>query len=354
MYRVRLASGEEAVYRGVDELALGIQSGLVTSHAEIFHPASQEWRPIVDHPEYGLAVERAAGHVATEELPALSVGERPGPIPQVYQMFSRSARELAERRRPRWHARLAVGTAGLVVVLAAAVSLIPGSQVTDEAVLPAGAVRANPEPRAAPRGSSLSEQERRALQAPYNLATRFARAREAAANALTDSAGTLGLGGLLRPSRLGSTDSLRRNLAALAALRTMIGSYRSELGALRLAYRDTATGLIDAGRWSRAEAREWRARILWPEPAASAARADSLLITLARLHGFLLAQPNRISAAAGYLPGSDSAAATYDQLRQDLQRLRASNFEQQDRPGVPFRLLVGLLGPDTLPARAGT
>ncbi len=356
MFRVRLASGEEAVYRSVDELALGIQSGMVTSSAELFHRESQQWLPITAQPEYEVAAGRAAIHVATVDPPEPALSESPaGAVPQVYHMFSRSARELAARRRPRWRARLAAATASLAVVAAAALTLAQGPQVTDEAVLPRGTIRAAPQPRGLGGTGILTEQERRALQAPYNMATRFARARESAANTLADSAAKLGLTGVLRPSRLGSADSLRQSLTSLAALKTLIAGYRAELDGLQAAYRDTAGSLIRAGRWSRAEAQEWHARILWPEPVAAAARADSLLLTLARLHSFLLSQPDRVNLrTGGFVPGSDSAAATYDRLRQDLQRLRSVDAERQDRSGMPFLTIVSLLGHDTLPLRKGT
>ncbi len=353
MFRVRLASGEEAVYRSVDELVLGIQSGTLTSGAEIFHGKAQTWLPIANHPEFELAVERAAGRVATEDPPAAAVDEARGDgIPQVYQMFSRSAREIAERRRPRWHARLGVSLAGLAVVAAAVVSTLPGPPVTDEAVLPRGVIRAPSPQTPGPRATPLSEQERRALLAPYNLATRFARARESASSGLADSAAKLGLAGVIRVSRLESADSLRRSLAGLAALRTLIGQYRAELDRLQVAYGDSAQGLIRAGRWSRAEAQEWRARVLWPEPPGAAARADTLLVTLARLHSFLISQPTRVNlASGGFIPGSDSAAATYDRLRADLTRLRQLRPERQGHAGVPLLTLLSLLGTDTLPER---
>jgi hypothetical protein len=205
------------------------------------------------------------------------------------------------------------------------------------------------------RPGALGEDERRALLAPYNMATRFARARESAAATLADSAANLGLSGVLRPSRLGSADSLRRALSGLAALKTLIAEYRAELEGLQRAYRDTAGALIRAGRWSRAEAQEWRARVLWPEPVPAAARADTLLVTLARLHSFLLSQPDRQNlGSGGFVPGSDSAAATYDRLRRDLARLRNLSAGRQDRAGLPLLTIVSLLGTDTLPERRGT
>lgn len=357
MFRVRLASGEEAVYRSVEELALGIQSGLITATAEIFHGKSEKWLPITSHPEYGVAVERAATLVAIEEeppLPALIEPIRDG-IPQVYQMFSRSARELAERRRPRrWQARLVGSLAGLVLVAATALTLVQSPEGSDEAVLPPGAIRNQHQP-AGLQATELTQQARGVLLAPYNLANRFARAKEDAATALSDSVARLQLGGALRVPRLAHTDSLRRTLAGLSALGPLIRDYRAELRRLQVAYRDTAAGLMRGGNWTRSDGQEWRARIFVPEQSTGALRADTLLATLTRIYTFLLAEPNRTNLVTGeFVAGSDSAAATYDRLRNELARLRDINVELELRAGAPLRLLLAIMGSDTLPARSAS
>ncbi len=353
MFRVRLASGEEAVYRGVEELALGIQSGVITASAEIFHGKSDKWLPITSHPEYSAAVERAATLVATEEEPAMVEPIRGG-VPQVYQMFSRSAKELAERRRPRrWQARLVGSVAGLVLVAATALTLIQTPEGSDEAVLPPGVLRSQSAHTGTPP-SELSQQARGVLLAPYNLANRFARAKEAAATALSDSAAKLQLAGALRIPRLTHSDSLRRTLAGLTVLAPLIREYRAELRRLQVAYRDTAAGLMRGGNWTRSDAQEWRARIFVPEQSTGALRADTLLATLTRIYAFLLAEPNRTSASGKFVAGSDSAGATYDRLRNELARLRAITDEQQIRAGAPLRIVLAVMGSDTLPARSGS
>lgn len=63
MYRIRLASGEEAVYRSAEELAVAVSSGVVSPTAEVFHNSASRWLPIDLHPDY-----RA---VATGKRPAL-------------------------------------------------------------------------------------------------------------------------------------------------------------------------------------------------------------------------------------------------------------------------------------------
>jgi hypothetical protein len=56
MYRIELSPGEETVFRSIEELAVAIKRGVVTSRARIFHNASSKWLPIQFHPHYKAAV----------------------------------------------------------------------------------------------------------------------------------------------------------------------------------------------------------------------------------------------------------------------------------------------------------
>jgi hypothetical protein len=56
MYRIELSPGEETVFRSIEELAVAIKRGVVTSRARIFHNASSRWLPIQFHPHYKAAV----------------------------------------------------------------------------------------------------------------------------------------------------------------------------------------------------------------------------------------------------------------------------------------------------------
>jgi len=60
MYRIEVASGEETVFRTIEELAIGIRNGVITPRARIFHHASQKWLPIGLHPHYKKALEMPA------------------------------------------------------------------------------------------------------------------------------------------------------------------------------------------------------------------------------------------------------------------------------------------------------
>ncbi len=80
MYRIRLASGEEAVYRTAEELAQAVTSGVVSATAEVFHKSADRWLPINLHPDYRAAVtgKRPAAHTP----PIVVSGPRPK-LPQV-------------------------------------------------------------------------------------------------------------------------------------------------------------------------------------------------------------------------------------------------------------------------------
>jgi hypothetical protein len=56
MYRIRLASGEESVYRTAAELAQAVSSGAVSETAEVFHKSAGKWLPINVHPDYRAVV----------------------------------------------------------------------------------------------------------------------------------------------------------------------------------------------------------------------------------------------------------------------------------------------------------
>jgi hypothetical protein len=57
MYRIELSPGEETVFRSIEELAVAIKRGIVTSRARIYHNASSKWLPIQFHPHYRTALE---------------------------------------------------------------------------------------------------------------------------------------------------------------------------------------------------------------------------------------------------------------------------------------------------------
>jgi hypothetical protein len=55
MYRIRLPSGEQAVFRTVEELTLAVQSGVVGPTAEVYLPDANRWMRMDSHPDFQAA-----------------------------------------------------------------------------------------------------------------------------------------------------------------------------------------------------------------------------------------------------------------------------------------------------------
>jgi hypothetical protein len=85
MYRIELSPGEQTAFRSIEELAVAIKRGVVTSRARIWHNASGKWLPIEFHPHYKIAASMqltTADLVAgapIQKLELLSLGEQMDP-----------------------------------------------------------------------------------------------------------------------------------------------------------------------------------------------------------------------------------------------------------------------------------
>lgn len=355
MFRVRLPSGEEAVYRSIEELALGISSGVVSEQAEIFHSTNQQWLPIARHPQFEAARERAAVLVASgpggdpPPPPPAEVGAAEPGGPHVYQMVSYSARELAERRRPRWRQHAVTVAAALLFLASIAIAIRPDRSAFEEAVWSHRLRSESPSrrPAGAVPGTSADQ-----LKAPYNLANRLSRAQAAAAQELADSAQRIGLSRLLHPARLSSVDSLQRNLDRLARFGPSVAAYRTTVRQLWTAYRDTSQALAQTGAWDRLDVQEWRVRVSSAELRRDAAQADSLAMALRSLFALLSSQPEQLKPGSPTISlAGDSAGRAYDRLRADIRRLRLVDYQRERRIGLPLQMLLNALAPDSLPPR---
>jgi hypothetical protein len=66
MFRIRLPNGVEMMFPSVEDFQAAVQSGVVTSDAEIFHQKAERWVPIASHPTYHRAVAAARAAVAAQ------------------------------------------------------------------------------------------------------------------------------------------------------------------------------------------------------------------------------------------------------------------------------------------------
>jgi hypothetical protein len=92
MYRIEVASGEETVFRTIEELAVGIRNGVVTPRSRIYHNASQKWLPIGLHPHYKKALELPAASAAHPTTPT--------PVPSVPRLRPRAEAQPTPRPVP--------------------------------------------------------------------------------------------------------------------------------------------------------------------------------------------------------------------------------------------------------------
>lgn len=355
MFRVRLASGEEAVFRSVDELALGIQSGVISPEAMVFHSKVEQWLPITVHPEYAAARERAATLVATvdhEELaPLPTVGEllHGGTVP-VYQMVSQSARELAARKRPSWILPSATALAGLVLLVGVSVALLPSVDNSEEAIRLRDSSRIARSRQAPQTPRPVSEAAAALRMEPYNLANRLAQAGEVLSATFSDSARALGLGDLVAFERLRSQDSVAALLQRLRDYQALRTGFRTRALSVEAAYQDSASRMLSTGRWTRAEMTEWRVRFTHLETMAGAARTEGLIRTLQELYTLLNAERSRLvlepTRASFQKPES---AASYERLRASLESYAAITPAAGERFPISLALLVQGLRHSTLP-----
>ncbi|CAN5853829.1 hypothetical protein BH24GEM1_BH24GEM1_00020 [soil metagenome] len=95
MYRIEVAPGEEAVFRTIEELAVGIRNGVITPRARIYHHASQKWLPIGLHPHYKKALDMPV----TGTAPAPVTSATPLPIPPALRSYP-TAQPLARQPEP--------------------------------------------------------------------------------------------------------------------------------------------------------------------------------------------------------------------------------------------------------------
>ncbi|MDZ4862228.1 MAG: hypothetical protein SGJ01_02185 [Gemmatimonadota bacterium] len=357
MYRVRLASGEETAFRSVAELALGIQSGVITGDAEVYHAPEQQWRPISAHPEYLAAAEqvsRMAGPATG--APALPVPDAEvevlleGKVP-IYKMVSVSARELEARRRPPWIAKATTGGAAFIFLIAVVLASSLGGGGSDVAWSRPRVASRTELPQAARTQSGSSGTLQAWQSGPAALANRAATARAEVARLLGESASALGVHRLMSPPRLTSPDSLRAVRQAVASFRPAVTRWRDAETDVIAAYRDSAAALARAGKWDRSELTEWRVRAPRNEAIATARTTDSLLLVLDRAY-VLLQQSDQIDSAGHPSFSQTNAATEYDWLRATVARFVAVPVLPGERLPPPLVILLGAIGGTALPARA--
>jgi hypothetical protein len=384
MYRIRLTSGEEAVYRTIDELAIGVHSGVIGAEAEIFHKKSAKWLPIRLHPAFKAALEKRPGSAPALEEPleaeadqlapihAASPPPFPPPLPpppftaeprpkeaasgsaaspqsevdasaaaRILQMESRSGRELMLRRKDA--SPLLAAVAGAVALMIFLALLFHPRQPAPqpESTKPPETPSSQPPPvpltpYEAPAEASTDSSA--AIQPPLvqdttpkpptpdelvaHLATAQARARADFEQGL----GKAGFSGVFGASRMGSGDSVRFSRHSIAAVRTLLAQYRDSRAKLDRVYEDSADHLSTSSNWPVGALTHWKSKAVPRETKDDALAADSLLGATDRLFGVLLEHEGQYDNSDSSISfNSGDAAQDYDGLRATVMRLAAAD-----------------------------
>ena len=109
MYRIRSSSGEEAVFKTLEEFNAAVRSGIIAAEDEIFHSRANKWLDVRSHPHYrsalGLGEENGNGHA-----PRLTPPSSAKPTPQSIWCSGGTA-VLSKPARQHSGQRPAIGTA---------------------------------------------------------------------------------------------------------------------------------------------------------------------------------------------------------------------------------------------------
>lgn len=374
MFRVRLESGEVAVFRTVRELSTAVRSGVVGVSAQLFHSDTQAWVPIQESPEFQqiqtvvasapVRVARRSGGVpiaapqpadqapvphdndpdanprpaATEPPPPGASGRLPSLPPLPSLATTPGPRGPAPSRKPHWRV---IGIAAPVILASALawwpVQLPPSSADADApANQPSLATRRSERARAAELTQALSEaiapsrplplegesddslppagEARTSSQSarqPRRLT--YASAYAEAQETLEEAFELAGVNQLFSPARFLESDSLRSVRRTVAAALNILRSYHDQEVMLDQTYFPGG-----AGPQSLRETYE-------------TAEAGRTLLNLAdSLFGLLLAEDGRYRGDRGRIRFADPAVSRrYGDLRDRIVELTEST------PSIP-------------------
>lgn len=387
MYRIRLPSGEEAVFRTVDELTLAVRSGVLSPRSEVFHKAADRWLPIELHPDYRAAVtgkrpvvrvettrtasdlplpSQAATTGSSPSQPAAKAGMAPSAeawealavlgAPPLVPPRKPARRKRLVRRLAGFAAVLGVGTIGIGLSVLARPRLAGWVEAAQapfreraEGMGPSDSVGDSggvinpwrePVPTIYPAPSDpLPLADRSELESVPTRISRLTAGRnptptyvEAYAEAraeMDEALDYIRFHRVFDQVRFSSIDSLRAASRMLAAATNILAAYRGQEVKLEQTYRPADPG----GSGSFRESFE----------TAEAARA--MLVDVDSLFGLLVAQAGHFSYAGGSLSFSEpSTARQYTELRNRIVgRLAAWRSPQDLNRGTTIpRLLLAL------------
>ena len=329
MYRIRLASGEEAAYKTIEELALAVQSGLLGGGASIFHSKTDRWLPVDQHPHLKGVVAPHHAHAhssgqrrALADKPKTTSEHIPAPNrARLARPPSRPARFQPHRRSSA--NRLVYASAlGLVLLVGWRVSSrgTPLLSTAQSAAMdpppkprgPHGRVAAVPTPSGQGSLDSISPSpeatppvQPEAPLTPESLVVRYRAAYAAAQLDMANGMASIGFESFFALGRFGTADSLRASRRLLASAANVVRVYRSRELLIEHSYEDSVRYLAGTTGWSAPELRVWERRTPYKESYETAQLTDSLISEADSLFGLLAGALGRYHLRAGVITFDD-------------------------------------------------
>ena len=376
MYRIRLESGEQTVFRSAHEMSVAVQTGVVGPSAMVFHTAARRWLPVGQHPDYraGLAAfgdPSSSGSRARHSSPSIageseydpssdptpvSVSHRPTPLDRTRRVrialrVSLTLAALALGSSGGYHgARLAerwifgiryqapVMTEGMSPApLPASPALGTPAGPTDYPSPSApAAVAPLPEPALEPVAEQPTQTTR--LSATRNTTPSYFEAYADARAEMEDEFDYIGFRRLFDSPLFSSPDSIRASRRMLAAASNIVAVYRSREVRLEQTYRPDAPEAPGSLR----------------ETFEAAQGAAGLLSEVDSLFGVLQSSEGRYSYDDQSVKFVDPAAAlAYGALRQDiLARIQGWRDLPESSNQVTIPRLLTAVGPGLPPPPA--
>lgn len=314
MYRIQLESRNEAIYRSLQELAVGVQNGIVTADALIYHVKTGTWLPIEAHPHFHVARRMVLPHTLRMAAESRQAAAR-GRVPEAEDSVRQKRRHEVSPREPgrTTDSRRHPGSSGRPVkprtrlpgiielhlgryrpssswLMAAAVSGLaaigwlyygPEEARTGASVVSAAGMDP-PSSITLPPAEDLTS-ESMASAAESGLT--YEAAYQAARDRFEEGMATVEFANLFAPSRLGSADGLRNVRRTVAGARNIVAVYRGEEIRIDRAYE--------------------LPYVTEREPAGVARSVDSLFAAIDSLHGLLLDADGRYRFRGGRIAFED-------------------------------------------------
>ncbi len=395
MYLIRHASGREAAFATIQELALAIQRGDVDRQALIFHRRTGEWLPIDRHPHFfaqaAAAAPRQPGDATmapaaehepivptplvappapapapppptrtpaaprtaaaprtpaapppplpAAEPPAFSRRERTAPSPVVPDPTPAPSRSRQIAMLVAMLVILGGGTAGVVIGL----KLRPGEalSVADSsgyrpAPPPSSLVRPEPSAvvparRADPRPAGTRGADPLAPVSAESLEARHARTFATSQEQLAAELRTVGLDNVFGVRSFATPEGARAGRRIVAAALNVVGQFHRREVMIDQAYRDTAAFQTSRAGWSRAERDAWDSRPSLREAYAAADLAESLLADADSLLSILSGVGSYQVRGDTIYFGDSVAAASYRAQRSRIAQRSGAPVGDPDR-----------------------